>query len=142
MIELTETQLVEDLDRSIPYLDSLRALGCGLAIDDFGTGYSSLSALVDLPATVIKIDRSFVAGLLSNPRQQAVVEAVVSIGRAFDHQVVAEGIETVEQWELLHSLGVPLGQGYIFSAALPLDHLEMWAHNALGPLAALMRVRT
>lgn len=142
VIELTESQLIENPDRSIPYLASLRALGCGLAIDDFGTGYSSLSALVDLPATVIKIDRSFVAGLLSSRRQQAVVEAVVSIGREFDHQVVAEGIETVEQWELLRALGVPLGQGFIFSAALPLDHLEMWAHNALGPLAALMRVRT
>lgn len=141
VVELTETQLVEDPERSVPHLEALRALGCGLAIDDFGTGYSSLSALLDLPATVIKIDRSFVAGLLGDRRQQAVVEAVVALGRQFDHQVVAEGIETAEQLELLHSLGVPLGQGFLFSAALPIDELEIWAHNALGPLGALMRGR-
>lgn len=140
-IELTETQLVEDPKRSIPYLEALPALGCELAIDDFGTGYSSLAALLAFPANVIKIDRTFVAGLLADPRRQAVVSAIVTLGRDFEHLVVAEGIETQEQLELLHSLGVPLGQGFLFSAALPVDDLEAWAYNALGPLGALMRRR-
>jgi EAL domain-containing protein (putative c-di-GMP-specific phosphodiesterase class I) len=94
-------------------LDTLVLLGIGLAIDDFGTGYSSLRHLVDLPASYVKIDRSFVAGMATSEANVAVVEAVLTMCRALGIHVVAEGIENERQRRTLTALGCDYGQGFL-----------------------------
>lgn len=122
-VELTESIVVENLKAVAETLGSLQALGVGLAIDDFGTGYSSLAYLRNLPIDTIKIDRSFVSDLQS-PRESpqyplALVQAIVSLAQNLDLEVVAEGIETKQQLQLLQSLGCHLGQGFLFSRPVP-----------------------
>jgi EAL domain-containing protein (putative c-di-GMP-specific phosphodiesterase class I) len=93
----------------------LRALGVGIAIDDFGTGFSSLNYLKLFPATVVKIDKSFVDGLGTDRVDQALVEAVIKVAKAVGLTAVAEGVETDEQRTILTNLGCDLGQGYLFA---------------------------
>jgi diguanylate cyclase len=95
-----------------------------IAIDDFGTGYSSLDHLREVPADVLKIDRSFVAGMSANSPDTALVAAAIAMGRALDMEVVAEGIETTEQVTDLCELGCPLGQGYLFARPLPAEEID------------------
>lgn len=114
-LEVTESMAMEDIDRSVEVLQSLREVGVGLAIDDFGTGFSSLSYLQKLPVNKVKIDRSFVQYLGQDSRHTNVVTAIVHLCRALDLSVVAEGIETEEQLALLRELGCPVGQGFYFA---------------------------
>jgi EAL domain-containing protein (putative c-di-GMP-specific phosphodiesterase class I) len=100
----------------------LRGLGINLAIDDFGTGWSSLTYLRQFPVTSLKVDRSFVAGLVSDSGDRAIVTAVIRLGQALDLTTVAEGVETQEQLEALQELGCEQAQGYHLgrpSAATP-----------------------
>ena len=112
-LELTESLLLEDLDVALGVLSSLRAVGVHLAIDDFGTGYSSMSYLKRLPVDVLKIDRSLVAGLGESAADEAIVNAVITIGHSLGMTVVAEGIERQEQWDQLAELGCDQAQGYL-----------------------------
>lgn len=114
-IEVTETVALSDPDT----LDGLRRLGLGVAIDDVGTGYASLENLARLDVDAFKIDRTFVAGLVDAPRDEAVVEALILIARRLNVPVVGEGIETIDQLHRLRDLGCALGQGFFFSK--PLD---------------------
>lgn len=124
-IELTESAVMRRMDLVKASLRELQALGVKIAIDDFGTGYSSLSYLRDLPINCIKIDKSFVHDL-STPRRApqfalAIIEAVIGIAETLELQVVAEGIETGKQLEMLRDLGCDLGQGYFLSPPLEED---------------------
>ena len=105
-------------------LRALRQLGVRLVLDDFGTGYSSLSYLKHLPLDTIKIDRSFVTELDDDDANVAIVKAVVSLAHGLGIEVVAEGIESLDQAERLTALGCDLGQGYVWSRPLPADELD------------------
>jgi diguanylate cyclase (GGDEF)-like protein/PAS domain S-box-containing protein len=113
-LEITESMLLHDMDAAIETLEALRGLGVRLAIDDFGTGYSSLNYLKRLPVDIIKIDRAFVTQVATHADDKALVHAVVSLSQALSMETVAEGIETDDQWEMLHRLGCDYGQGYLF----------------------------
>ncbi len=132
-IEITESMVAENADKVIQKLEALRALGIRISIDDFGTGYSSLAYLKSLPADEIKIDRSFVMNLPDDGAGKAIVAAVVTLARDFDLEVVAEGVETQAQQDLLAELGCTLYQGYLYSKPLGVDALldfggnRMWA---------------
>jgi len=121
VIELTETVLIEKLPVALPHLESLRALGVRVSIDDFGTGYSSFSLLHELPINEIKIDRSFVARLGTDDNGQAVVRAILTLGRTLDKTMVAEGVETEAQLQHLIDMQCERGQGYLLGYPGPAD---------------------
>jgi len=118
-IELTESLLIEKLSAALPNLHHLRDLGVQVSIDDFGTGYSSLSALENLPIGEIKVDRSFVQRLGGAGKGGEVVQAVVALGRSLGKRVIAEGIETVGQFDRLVGLDCERGQGNLLAHPLP-----------------------
>jgi diguanylate cyclase (GGDEF)-like protein/PAS domain S-box-containing protein len=118
-LEITESVIMENPEMAVDLLRRLKALGTHLCIDDFGTGYSSLSYLLRFPADTLKIDRSFVNALGKGGRNEDIVGAIVSLAKSLDMDVVAEGVETVEQRDILRALGCAYGQGYLF--ARPLD---------------------
>ncbi len=122
-LELTESALMRDAERTIAALRALRTLGVHLAIDDFGTGYSSMSYLKRFPVDSLKIDRAFVDGLGRDPEDTAICTAVVTLAHALEMRVVGEGIETPEQLDALRNLGCEYGQGYLFGR--PQD-ASMW----------------
>ena len=115
MIELTESALAESPQEVATVLGGLRELGVRVALDDFGTGYSSLSYLAGLPVDELKIDRSFVTELGTSSTSLTLARTVVQLARALDLLTVAEGVETIEQADLLRGMGCQLGQGYLFS---------------------------
>lgn len=118
-LEITESVLLDKTDQVVAYLHALRALGVRISMDDFGTGYSSLSYLRSFPFDKIKIDRSFVHGIESNPQTLAIVRAILGLAEGLDMKVVAEGIETHQDLSCLASEGCKEGQGYFFSKAQP-----------------------
>lgn len=127
-LEVTESLLIDDVDRATAILRQLADLGASLSMDDFGTGYSSLSQLHRLPFSTLKIDRSFTMGL-DDGATRPLVEATLGIARRLRLDVVAEGVETAAQRDALAALGCDLGQGYLF--AKPLPEAEALAHPAL-----------
>jgi c-di-GMP phosphodiesterase Gmr len=120
-LELTESAFVGDPQGARNVLDSLKALDANLALDDFGTGYSNLAYLQKLPIDVLKIDRSFVADMLVNRDNQAIVSTILSLANALGMKTTAEGIETEEVSEALKALGCTHGQGYYFARPLTVD---------------------
>ena len=126
-LELTESLLLREVDRVIAKMQSLQALGVRFSLDDFGTGYSSLSYLRRLPLEQLKIDQSFVAELPHNESDVAIVRAVLALGQSLGLTVIAEGVETVEQWRHLCQAGCELFQGYWFSPPLELSEFESYA---------------
>ncbi|GIG13210.1 bifunctional diguanylate cyclase/phosphodiesterase [Catellatospora methionotrophica] len=125
-LEITEDGVVDGVDRLLPTLRRLYDLGVHLSVDDFGTGYSSLSYLRRLPVHEVKVDRSFVQGMATDPGDLAIVRAVVDISRHFGLSVVAEGVESELTLELLEEIGCDIGQGFLFSRPLPYERLEAW----------------
>ncbi|MGH2804510.1 MAG: EAL domain-containing protein [Thermoleophilaceae bacterium] len=123
-IEVTESTAMADSDTGFRALRELSAEGVRIAIDDFGTGYSSLGQLRHMPVDAVKVDRSFVQGMSSDPTGHELVAAVVGMGRALNLAVVAEGIETPEQAEALRDLGCHYAQGYLYARPLPPEELE------------------
>jgi diguanylate cyclase (GGDEF)-like protein len=126
-LELTESALVKQEVIARQQLEALSRAGLRLALDDFGTGFSSLSYLHSLPFDVIKIDRTFVANLENNPRSRAVAATIVDLARALSLDVVAEGVETPAQRDVLVDLGCIYAQGWLFSKPLPAESLERFA---------------
>jgi hypothetical protein len=110
---------MDDLALTLPVLQRLRQQGFKVAIDDFGTGYSSLGYLRDLPITSLKVDRSFVKGIVDDPDALAIVASIVDLAKAIGVGVVAEGVETQEQADRLLSLGCSTAQGWLWSKAVP-----------------------
>ncbi len=133
ILEITESSVMGDPERTVPTLERLAALGLTLSLDDFGTGYSSLSYLQRLPVRELKIDRSFLLGLErpDDARASAVlVRSIVGLGQSLGLTVVAEGVETREMYEHLRSLGCDVAQGYLISRPVPADRLTDAVHRA------------
>ena len=128
IVELTETQLIFDHQQEFEQLERLVESGFQLAIDDFGTGYSSLNYLADVPASYLKIDRKFIIGMREQ-KNLSLVRGIVGIAKELGLQVVAEGVETVEQLEQLIAMGCDYGQGYLFSRPIPPQDLEQFARD-------------
>jgi diguanylate cyclase (GGDEF)-like protein/PAS domain S-box-containing protein len=122
-LEVTETSLLLDAAATLPTLRQLKDLGVRIALDDFGTGYSSLSYLRDFPVDALKIDRSFVAGMMTNRGDLAIVATLINLAATVDLYVVAEGVETADQAATIRRLGAGYGQGYLWSPAVPLAEL-------------------
>ena len=121
MLEITESVMMEDIDRSIVRLAELKELGVRLAVDDFGTGYSSLNYIRRLPIDVLKVDKSFVDGVNDGGEESALTAAIIDLAGILKLRPVAEGIERADQLEKLLDLKCELGQGYYFTEPLPLD---------------------
>jgi diguanylate cyclase (GGDEF)-like protein len=136
--EIKETGVLDGTDRPIPTLRRLRDLGVRLSVDDFGTGSFSLAYLRRLPVHEVKVDRSFVQGMATDPGDLAIVNAVVTLSQQFGLAVVAEGVESELTLELLQDIGCDIGQGFLFSRPLPYERLEAWfgAQAELEPLPA------
>ncbi|WP_342131667.1 EAL domain-containing protein [Hydrogenophaga sp. OTU3427] len=122
-LELTESQLVEDMSGATAKMQALKALGVRLSLDDFGTGYSSLNYLKRLPLHQLKIDQSFVRDLLLDANDLSIVKAVVDMGRNLNLSVLAEGVETTAQRDMLLQAGCHLFQGYLFGRPVPVEQL-------------------
>jgi EAL domain-containing protein (putative c-di-GMP-specific phosphodiesterase class I) len=131
--EITESAAMDDTRANLQILEELSAIGVHLSIDDFGTGYSSLSYLRKLPSEELKIDRSFVLDLESSADARAIVDAVVKLAQALGLKVVAEGVETAEQQDILRSLGCNELQGFLFAKPMSAKALALWAMNDEGP---------
>jgi diguanylate cyclase (GGDEF)-like protein/PAS domain S-box-containing protein len=130
-LEITETVVMRDVDKSLDKLVQLKKLGIRISIDDFGTGYSSLSYLKRLPVDILKIDRSFVNDIATDQDDAAIVKAVISLAHILNLDVVAEGVETEDQRCFLMQNGCDLGQGYHFSRPLPAaDFTASWLRPA------------
>jgi EAL domain-containing protein (putative c-di-GMP-specific phosphodiesterase class I) len=131
-LEITETRALQEFKGVRKGLMNLIDQGFKVSIDDFGTGYSSLEYITQLAATTLKIDRSFVSGMDTGPRGEEIVELIMRLSRRLGLEVVAEGIETVEQKEILQSKGCQIGQGYYFARPMPLSEAIAWAANNLA----------
>jgi EAL domain-containing protein (putative c-di-GMP-specific phosphodiesterase class I) len=125
-LEITESMLMSDPDRSLVTLTRLNQLGVGLSVDDFGTGYSSLANLRRLPIDELKIDRSFVSPMLSDESDLIIVRSTINLGHDLGLKVVAEGVEDEETLSRLANLGCDLAQGYHFSKPLPPEAFNEW----------------
>jgi len=123
-LEITETSIMENSESAIRVLTDLRRMGVRVSIDDFGTGYSSLSYLKHLPIDTVKLDRSFVNGATTDPKDAALVMAIVTLAHNLNLQVIAEGIETVEQHDFLRSLKCEEGQGYLLGRPAPAELMD------------------
>jgi EAL domain-containing protein (putative c-di-GMP-specific phosphodiesterase class I) len=126
VLEITEDVLMADPHRAHEVLVRLRALGVGIAIDDYGTGYSSLKYLRTLPVTELKLDRAFIDGVSRDPRDEAIVRTTVDLAHSLGIVMVAEGVETAEDWACLERLGCDVAQGYYLSRPLPAAEVTQW----------------
>lgn len=120
-IEITEDSLINNEETALPTIRQLRDMGILIAIDDFGTGYSSIGYLKKLPVDIIKIDRSFINKILENNEDSVIVQSIIMLAKGLRLKIVAEGVETMEQWEVLKSLGCHYLQGYLFSKPVPAE---------------------
>jgi EAL domain-containing protein (putative c-di-GMP-specific phosphodiesterase class I) len=125
-LELTESLLMEDIEANIEKLNRLRALGLEIFIDDFGTGYSSLAYLAKLPVQALKIDRSFIASMQADANAMTIVSTMISLAHSLHCKVVAEGVETEAQAQILRELACDEMQGYLISRPLPVADLLDW----------------
>lgn len=132
LLEITERHLVQDVKGGMPVLDGLIASGIRVSVDDFGTGYSNLETLKNLTVSQIKIDRTFVRNLVTEVGDRAIVKSIIALGRSLDLQVVAEGVETFEQQEMLQEFGCELLQGYLYARPLAAGQVPSFI-DALDP---------
>ncbi|HEV7526270.1 MAG TPA: EAL domain-containing protein [Acidimicrobiia bacterium] len=139
VVELTETTVMTSPGRAAEMMRQLRTIGVRISIDDFGTGHSSLAYLTTLPTDELKVDRSFIQALSTDPNSETVVRAIVDLARSLRLDVVAEGVETEEDADTLRNLGCPTGQGYLYSRPLPADRLTAWIDSQVTDRAAELR---
>ena len=137
--EITESDAMEDTESTMRIFNALNALGVHLSIDDFGTGYSSLSTLRKMRPGELKIDRSFVLDLETSADARAVVDAVVKLAKALDIKVVAEGVETEGQAQVLRAMGCDELQGFLYAKPMSAKALGLWAMNDVGPRTLAFR---
>lgn len=128
-IEVTENAMMDLSEDMVARLNVIREIGVGLSVDDFGTGFSGLQNLAKLPVTEIKIDKSFIDDMTSEERARALTEAMIGIGHSLGLTIVAEGVETQAQLDVLRQLRCTVIQGYLFSPPLPPQQLEGWIHK-------------
>jgi diguanylate cyclase (GGDEF)-like protein/PAS domain S-box-containing protein len=128
-LEVLETSALEDMAHISGIMARCEMIGVQFALDDFGTGYSSLTYLKRLPATHLKIDQSFVRGMLDDPEDLAIIEGVLGLANAFRREVIAEGVETVAHGELLLQLGCEIAQGYAIARPMPADDFREWTKS-------------
>ncbi|WP_246002387.1 putative bifunctional diguanylate cyclase/phosphodiesterase [Allorhizocola rhizosphaerae] len=133
-LEITESALMADPHRVLTTLNDLHRLGIGIALDDFGTGYSSMQHLRRLPLTEVKIDRSFVQGMVSDSDDRAIVRSIIELAGALGLRVVAEGVEDEPAWRLLHLAGCDVAQGWFYSRTLTVDQVPGWLSTATPPV--------
>lgn len=126
VLEVTESRLMADITKPLEILTRLRMKGVGLSIDDYGTGASSMQQLKRIPFTELKIDREFVAGAPTDDEARAMLVSSVGLGRDLELSVVAEGVETQAEWDLVASLGVDVVQGYFVAKPMPAEAIEDW----------------
>lgn len=138
VVEVVENALLDDADGALQAIESLKEMGVRVAIDDFGTGYSSLSYLTQFRPTTLKIDRAFVSLLPDDVATASVVQAITEMALALNINVIAEGVETWEQAEVLHRMGVPYFQGYLFAKPRPAEEIEAWFEENDGIGAGLI----
>jgi len=123
-LELTESMIME-AQKDLETIISLKALGISLSVDDFGTGYSNLSYLRHFPISSLKIDQSFVSHIVTEPDDEAVVRTIINLAHSLRLTVIAEGVETKEQMEILHTHGCDQIQGFYFSEPIPADEFQL-----------------
>ncbi len=128
-IEILESAALEDTEHVQKVIKECSKLGVSFSLDDFGTGFASLSYLRDIPADILKIDRSFVSNILDNTDDMTLIEGIIGLGTAFQRVVVAEGVETAEQGVLLMRLGCDIAQGYCIARPMPADDLLGWVED-------------
>jgi EAL domain-containing protein (putative c-di-GMP-specific phosphodiesterase class I) len=131
-LEITESALIADPERAEQVLHSLRALGVTIALDDFGTGYSSLGYLHKFPIDSLKIDRSFISQIERDSKGIDIVSAIIGLAKNFKLGVVAEGIETEKDVQILNDLGCDMGQGYIFGKPMSINDAHEFIRKNLG----------
>jgi len=130
-IEITENLLMQDAQEPLEVLNALKDRKITLSLDDFGTGYSSLSYLKQFPLQVLKIDRSFIGDMMDNQYNMSLVDAIIAMAQILDLKLVAEGVETPEQFEFLKSRQVEVVQGYFFSPAIPADQFRQYIQQTI-----------
>lgn len=136
-LEVTEGLIFKDLQRTVTVLKHLQQAGIRLAIDDFGTGYSSLSVLKNLPIHTLKIDKSFLDGLETPPKAEVILGSIINLGQRLQLSVVAEGVETSSQRELLQSLRCDVLQGFFFSRPLNGNEINHYLHHSFSSPRAI-----
>ena len=119
-LEITENVMIQGFEQIEKIVNDLRQQGFKVSLDDFGTGYSSLSYISKIPIDILKIDKSFIDNITGNKSAKVMIESIINIARAYSMSVVAEGVETKEQVEMLTSLGCDIVQGYYYSRPNPL----------------------
>jgi EAL domain-containing protein (putative c-di-GMP-specific phosphodiesterase class I) len=132
-LEITEGALMRNPELAIRTLHNLKDMGVRVLIDDFGTGHSSLSHLKRLPVDAVKIDRSFVSNVTTNPDDAAIATAIVAMAHSLKLSVIAEGVESAAQLEFLRDIECDEVQGYLISPPLPANELERWAEAHRRP---------
>ncbi len=136
VLEMTETMLLDDPDKALDRLRELKLAGIRVAIDDFGTGYSSLAYLRRYPVYMVKIDREFVAEIAASTQDQCIVRAMVELAKGLDYVVLAEGVETGAELDVLRTLGCQLVQGYLIGRPMPSEDALLLATNTLASASA------
>jgi len=128
-IEITESGLIKELSNTLDILTRLRMKGFNLSIDDFGTGYAMMQQLKVIPATELKIDRSFISDMHRNERDRVIVQKTIEMGHELGIHIIAEGVESTEQLDFLQLKGCDSAQGYLFSRPLPPNEMVSWLRD-------------
>jgi len=129
IIEVTESQLVQDIKSTMETLTRLRLNNIGVSIDDFGTGYATMEQLKRIPFTELKVDRMFVSDATNDSTARAIVESTIELAKKLQLQTVAEGVETKEDWTLVEELGCDFAQGYYIDLPMSANKFEAWFIN-------------
>lgn len=124
-LEITETAIIKDVSETVSLLFALKKIGVKLAIDDFGTGYSSLNYLKNFPIDTLKIDKSFIDEIVTNPKDAAIAQTIVQLANNLGLNTVAEGVETIAQRNALKEMGCTEFQGYYYSKPMTVSDVEM-----------------
>jgi EAL domain-containing protein (putative c-di-GMP-specific phosphodiesterase class I) len=135
VLEVTETELMRNVERATEVLGEIKQLGVRIAVDDFGTGFSSLSQLEHLPVDILKVEREFAGTPEDRSEHAKLLRAVMEIGDSLHLRTIAEGIETPDQLEEMRSLDYPLGQGFLFSRPMPSTEVDVMLAEQGGRVA-------